>query len=57
VVGIDDDGVVRLEPIFEFQRTPGERGKVVGEFRATGFMPSFIGEFITMGLVDDGEYL
>ncbi|HEX6835907.1 MAG TPA: CpaF family protein, partial [Polyangia bacterium] len=57
VIGMDEDGIVHLEPIFEFHRTPGERGKVTGEFRATGFMPSFINEFITMGLVTDGEYL
>jgi pilus assembly protein CpaF len=57
VIGIDDDGVVHLEPIFEFHRAPGERGKVRGEYRATGYMPSFITEFITMGLVTDGEYL
>jgi pilus assembly protein CpaF len=57
VIGMDDDGAVHLEPIFEFHRSAGERGKVTGEFRATGFMPSFITEFITMGLVTDGEYL
>jgi pilus assembly protein CpaF len=57
VVGIDDDGVVRLEPIFEFHRLPGGREQVHGEFRATGYMPSFIGELITMGLITDGEYL
>jgi len=57
VIGMDEDGIVHLEPIFEFHRTPGERGRVTGEFRATGFMPSFINEFITMGLVTDGEYL
>ncbi|MGZ3425320.1 MAG: ATPase, T2SS/T4P/T4SS family [Polyangia bacterium] len=57
VIGMDEDGVVHLEPIFEFYRTPGERGRVTGEYRATGFMPSFITEFITMGLVTDGEYL
>jgi pilus assembly protein CpaF len=57
VIGMDDDGIVHLEPIFEFYRTPGERGRVTGEYRATGFMPSFITEFITMGLVTDGEYL
>jgi len=57
VIGMDEDGIVHLEPIFEFFRTPGERGKVTGEYRATGFMPSFINEFITMGLVTDGEYL
>jgi pilus assembly protein CpaF len=57
VVGIEEDGVVRLENIFEFHRLPSERGRVVGEFRATGYMPSFLNEFITMGLVADGEYL
>jgi pilus assembly protein CpaF len=57
VIGMDDDGIVHLEPIFAFHRTPGERGKVRGEFRATGYMPSFIADFITMGLVTDGEYL
>jgi pilus assembly protein CpaF len=57
VVGMDDEGVVHLEPIFEFHRLPGARGRVAGEYRATGYMPSFIGEFITMGLVSDGEYL
>jgi len=48
---------VRLEPIFEFHRLPGGRGQVAGEFRATGYIPSFIGELITMGLITDGEYL
>ncbi|MDB4966339.1 MAG: Type secretion system hydrolase TadA/VirB11/CpaF, TadA subfamily [Myxococcales bacterium] len=57
VVGMDDEGSVQLEPIFEFHRLASERGKVRGEFRATGYMPSFIAEFITMGLVTDGEYL
>jgi pilus assembly protein CpaF len=57
VIGIEEDGTVRLENIFEFHRTPGERGKVTGEFRATGYMPSFIHEFITMGLVTDGNFL
>jgi pilus assembly protein CpaF len=57
VTGLDDDGTVKLEHIFEFSRLPSERGKVVGEFRATGYLPSFLAEFITMGLVSDGEYL
>jgi pilus assembly protein CpaF len=57
VIGMDDDGSVRLEAIFEFHRSAGERGKVSGDYRATGYMPSFIGDFITMGLVTDGEYL
>ena len=40
VVGIEEDGQVRMENIFEFSRLSGARGEVVGEFRATGYMPS-----------------
>ncbi len=57
VVGMEDDGSVRLQNIFEFRRLASERGTVQGEFRATGYMPTFLGEFITMGLCADGEYL
>jgi len=57
VVGIEDDGTVQLENIFEYHRLPSERGRVVGEFRATGYMPSYLAEFITMGLCPDGDYL
>jgi len=57
VIGMDDEGTVHLEPIFEFHRTPGERGQVWGDYRATVYMHSFGGEFITMGLCTDGELL
>jgi pilus assembly protein CpaF len=57
VVGIEDDGQVHLENIFEFHRLPSQRGEVAGEFRATGYMPSFLNEFITMGLCPDGNFL
>jgi pilus assembly protein CpaF len=57
VLGIDDEtGEIELRPIFEFVRTgTGEGGKVVGEFRATGYLPSFLDMFIVMGLVKKGE--
>jgi pilus assembly protein CpaF len=57
VLGIDDEtGDIELRPIFEFVRTgTGEGGKVVGEFRATGYLPSFLDMFIVMGLVKKGE--
>ncbi|HZS38873.1 MAG TPA: CpaF family protein, partial [Polyangia bacterium] len=58
VIGLDQDsGQVELANIFEFHRSPGERGKVHGDFRATGYMPTYLNEFITMGLCADGEYL
>jgi pilus assembly protein CpaF len=59
VTGIDEDtGDVRLADIFRFERTgTGNDGKVLGEFRATGFLPSFLDEFIKRGLVKEGDYL
>jgi pilus assembly protein CpaF len=56
VIGIDDSGEIEIVPIFEFLRTgTGPGGKVEGEFRATGFLPSFLNDFIVMGLVKPGE--
>jgi len=57
VIGIDrDNHEIELRPIFEFVRTgTGDKGKVLGEFRATGYLPSFLTLFIVMGLVRKGE--
>jgi len=58
VIGIQDDGSIRTEPIFEFVRAPnGADGSVHGEYRATGYMPSYVEEFVTLGLVRDGKFL
>ena len=58
VVGLDDDGEIELHEIFAFHRTgTGPNGEVIGEFRASGYLPSFIDEFIAQGLVKDGDYL
>lgn len=59
VVGIDDNGEVELREIFAFHRTgTGPDGKVLGEFRASGYLPSFLDAFIAYGLVKDGrDYL
>ena len=57
VTGIDSDTTeIELRPIFEFIRTgTGPKGQVVGEYRATGYLPSFLQTFIVMGLVKKGE--
>ena len=57
VVGIErDTSEIELRPIFQFVRTgTGPGGKVIGEFRATGYLPSFLDVFIVMGLVKPGE--
>ncbi|HEY2743615.1 MAG TPA: ATPase, T2SS/T4P/T4SS family [Polyangia bacterium] len=58
VIGIQDDGSIRTEPIFEFVRAPNQAdGGVVGEYRATGYMPSYVEDFVTLGLVRDGKFL
>ncbi len=56
VTGISDDGDVEIVPIFQFVRTgTGAEGKVAGEFRATGFLPTFLNQFLIMGLIQPGE--
>jgi len=56
IVGIDESGEIAIVPIFEFHRTgTGPQGKVLGAFRATGFLPTFLDDFIVRGLVGPGE--
>ena len=56
VIGLDDDGFISLRPIFEFVRTgTGPDGKVLGDFRATGYLPAFLDEFIVRGFIRKGE--
>jgi pilus assembly protein CpaF len=62
VTGIDDHGELTLHPLFVFQRATSRVGedhhaKVEGSFRATGYVPTFIGEFYTLGLVPKGAAL
>ncbi|MEA2747998.1 MAG: pilus assembly protein CpaF [Myxococcales bacterium] len=57
IIGIDrESNEIEMRPIFEYIRTgTGAKGKVEGEFRATGYLPSFLPTFIVMGLVQRGE--
>ena len=58
VVGIDDDGEVELREIFAFKvRATRADGKVDGNFAASGYLPSFLDEFLTHGLVESGAPL
>jgi pilus assembly protein CpaF len=53
---LDDDGRFEVRPIFEFTQTGTDRdGRVVGEFEATGYLPSFIDELLARGIVKPGE--
>jgi pilus assembly protein CpaF len=52
------DGELILHDIFTFHRTgTSSRGEVLGEHRNSGYVPSFLDQFITQDLIEDGEYL
>ena len=56
VIGVDDEGEIEIVPIFRFVHTgTGEKGKVLGQFCATGFLPTFLDEFELLGLVGPKE--
>jgi pilus assembly protein CpaF len=58
VSGINDHGEIEIHDIFDFRRAEtGSSGEVHGEFRVTGYIPSFIDEFIAHGLTKEGNYL
>ncbi len=55
---LGEDGELVLRDVFIFRRTgTGPSGEVLGEHRATGYVPTFLDEFIAQGLVQGGEYL
>lgn len=55
---LGDEGDLVLHDIFEFHRTgTSHAGQVLGEYRATGYVPSFLDEFIAQGLIGQGDYL
>jgi pilus assembly protein CpaF len=58
VVGIDDDGEVELREIFSFKvQATRSDGKIEGAFLASGYLPSFLDQFLTHGLVQGEAFL
>jgi pilus assembly protein CpaF len=56
LLGLRDDGLLEIREIFGFRRTgTGPGGRIEGEFYATGHLPTYLGEFITQGLIGPGE--
>ncbi|HMI83533.1 MAG TPA: ATPase, T2SS/T4P/T4SS family [Polyangiaceae bacterium] len=56
VSGLGDDGEFVVHPLFRFIREGQDaRGTVCGTHRATGYLPSFLDQFIVMGLIKPGE--
>ena len=55
---LGEAGELVLHEIFAFHRSGiSPAGGVLGEHRTTGYVPSFLDEFITRGLIRRGEYL
>lgn len=58
VCGIDDAGAVRVIDVFRFARSGVDgQGRVTGQFRATGFIPSFVGELLRSRVATGGDLL
>jgi pilus assembly protein CpaF len=58
VVGIDDDGEVELREIFRFKVTKAHAAsRVEGEFVPSGYLPTFLDQFLAQGLVAEGAVL
>lgn len=56
IVGLDRQGDYLVRPIFEFARTgTGVDGRAEGEFRSTGYLPSFLPEMMIKGIIPSGE--
>lgn len=57
VSGLEESGEYRVYEIFRYVRTGTSKdGTVLGSFQATGYLPSFLSEFISKGLVTEGEF-
>jgi pilus assembly protein CpaF len=58
VTRVDEDGEVELHSIFRFERRGiDEQQRVIGRFGASGYVPSFVGEFVRRGLAERGALL
>jgi pilus assembly protein CpaF len=53
---LDPSGRFEVREIFEFEQTGVTReGNVVGDYEATGYLPSFLDEILARGLIRPGE--
>ncbi|MFU8805622.1 MAG: ATPase, T2SS/T4P/T4SS family [Bradymonadaceae bacterium] len=57
VVGIDDDGFIHIEDIYRYKQTGVDsKGKVQGYHLATGYLPTFLNEFVVKGLAKPEDF-
>jgi pilus assembly protein CpaF len=57
VVGLSPEGEVELQELFSFERLSTEEGRVRGEFRPSGRIPTYAEELISSGLATQGDIL
>jgi pilus assembly protein CpaF len=58
VAGLSDEGEVELREIFSYRISSAVIGqKVAGEYLASGYLPSFLDQFLARGLCNDGAVL
>jgi pilus assembly protein CpaF len=56
VSGMNHKGRIQVQDIYRFEQTGTDKdGGVIGRFLATGYLPSFLDEFIVRGLIQPGE--
>lgn len=57
VCGISDEGHIQLEDIYRYKQTHvDEEKKVHGYHMATGYLPSFLNQFLVQGLADEEDF-
>lgn len=57
VVGLDDDGFAHIEDIYRYKQTGmDEKNKVQGYHMATGYLPSFLYDFIILGMASRDDF-
>ena len=56
VIGLNEADRIELRPLFVFERTGiSASGAVLGDFEATGYLPSYLDELLLRGLVEEGQ--
>jgi pilus assembly protein CpaF len=56
VTGLDRDFRFQTRTLFEYEREGVDAdGKVIGSHHASGYLPSFVDEFLVRGLINPGE--
>ena len=56
VAGMNHKGRIVIQDIYRYEQTgTAEDGSSVGSFQATGYLPSFLDEFIMKGMIAEGE--